>query len=163
VSRALWFRDRRAWRLIAYRYLPWFAVLNLAWEAAHVRLYTLWTEAETAYIAFSVLHCTLGDVLIGGLALLLALILGREGELTEWRWRRVAFLTGVFGVGYTIFSEWMNITILRSWVYSEAMPRLNIGGFEMGLTPLAQWVVLPPLALYLARLSLHFIRTAARR
>lgn len=87
MSQALWFRDRRAWRLIAYRYLPWLAVLNLAWEAAHVRLYTLWTEAEPAYIAFSVAHCTLGDVLIGGLALLLALILGRESELPEWRWR----------------------------------------------------------------------------
>lgn len=151
MSQALWFRDRRAWRLIACGYLPWFAVLNLAWEAAHVRLYTLWTEAEPAYIAFSVVHCTLGDVLIGGLALLLALIVGREGGLPEWRWLRIALLTLVCGVGYTIFSEWMNITILRSWVYGEAMPRLSLAGVEIGLTPLAQWLVLPPLALYLAR------------
>ena len=57
----------------------------------------------------------------------------------------------VLGVGYTTFSEWMNIAILGNWVYSEAMPRLNLGGFEIGLTPLAQWLVLPPVALYLAR------------
>lgn len=163
MSRTPWFRDRRAWQLIAYGYLPWFAGLNLAWEVAHVRLYTLWTEAEPAYIAFSVVHCTLGDILIGGLALLLALILGREGELLQWRWRRITLLAMVFGLGYTIFSEWMNITILRTWVYGEAMPRLNVGAFDIGLTPLAQWLVLPPLALYFGRLSLDFARTAARR
>lgn len=151
MSRAPWFRDRRAWRLIAYGYLPWFAMLNLAWEAAHVRFYTLWNEAQPAYIAFSVVHCTLGDVLIGGLALFLALILDREGELAEWRWLRIALLALVFGVGYTIFSEWMNVTILRSWVYGESMPRLNLAGTEIGLTPLAQWLVVPPFALYLAR------------
>jgi hypothetical protein len=151
VSRALWFRDRRAWRLIAWRYLPWLALLNLAWEVAHVRLYTLWTEAEPAYIAFSVVHCTLGDVLIGGLALLLALILGREATLARWRWLRIALLTLVFGVGYTIFSEWMNLTVLRSWTYAESMPRARLGELEIGLSPLLQWVVLPPLALGLAR------------
>jgi hypothetical protein len=52
-------------------------------ETAHVRLYTLWNETEPAYIAFSVVHCTLGDVLIGGCALLLGLILGREASVAE--------------------------------------------------------------------------------
>jgi hypothetical protein len=151
VSRALWFRDRRAWRLIAWRYLPWLAVLNLAWEAGHVRLYTLWTDAEPAYIAFSVAHCTVGDVLIGGVALLLALILSREAALAEWRWLRIALLTLVFGVAYTIFSEWMNLTVLRSWTYADAMFRVRLGGLEIGLTPLLQWLVVPPVSLYLAR------------
>jgi hypothetical protein len=151
VRQPPWFRDRHAWRLIAHRYLPWFAVLNLAWEAAHVRLYTLWNEAEPAYIAFSVVHCTLGDVLIGTCALLLALILGREASVAEWRWGRIAILTMILGVGYTVFSEWMNITILRSWTYSEAMPRLKLAGIDIGLSPLLQWLLLPPLALRLAR------------
>jgi hypothetical protein len=151
VRQPPWFRDRHAWRLIAHRYLPWFAVLNLAWEAAHVRLYTLWNEAEPAYIAFSVVHCTLGDVLIGTCALLLALILGREASVAEWRWGRIAILTMILGVGYTVFSEWMNITILRSWTYSEAMPRLELAGIDIGLSPLLQWLLLPPLALRLAR------------
>jgi hypothetical protein len=147
----LWYRDSAALRFIALGYLPWLAGLNLAWEVAHVSLYTLWKEAEPAYIAFSVAHCTLGDVLIGGIALLLALILGRERAFPHWRWSRVAALTVILGAGYTVFSEWMNITILRSWSYSESMPKLDLGGFEIGLTPLAQWLVVPPLALYLAR------------
>lgn len=157
MSAPPWLRDRQTWRLIAGGYLPWLAILNLAWEAAHVRLYALWTDAEAAYIAFSVVHCTVGDVLIGACALLLALVLGREASLAQWRWRRIAILTMVFGVGYTVFSEWMNITILRSWIYSESMPTLDLAGVEVGVTPLAQWFVIPPLALYLAGKSSRLI------
>jgi small-conductance mechanosensitive channel len=146
-----WYRDSAALWLIAVRYLPWLAALNLAWEAAHVRLYTLWQDAELPYIAFSVMHCTLGDVLIGALALLVALIAGRERALARWRWRRIAVVTTLVGVAYTVFSEWMNLTLLRSWTYAESMPKLELGGFELGLTPLAQWLVVAPLALHLAR------------
>jgi hypothetical protein len=31
------------------------------------------------------------------------------------------------------------------------MPTLDVAGFRLGLSPLAQWLVVPPLALYLAR------------
>jgi hypothetical protein len=154
VTCALWFRDRQAWRVIAVRYLPALAVLNLAWEALHVRLYTLWDEAQVAYIAFSVVHCTLGDILIGSLALLLSLVLLREARVTYWHWRRIAALTVLLGAAYTVFSEWMNITILRSWAYSERMPTLTFGGLQVGISPLLQWLFLPPLSLYLARRGL---------
>ena len=146
----VWFQDRHAWRLILLGYVPWLAGLNLAWEAAHVRLYTLWYEAEPAYIAFSVLHCTLGDVLIGATALFTALIAARESSLARWHWCRIAVLTTLIGLAYTVFSEWMNITWLRSWTYADSMPKLELAGFELGLTPLAQWLVVPPAALYLA-------------
>lgn len=149
-----WYRDRATLRWTVIRYLPWMFGLNLAWEAAHVRLYTLWHEADAEYIAFSVVHCTLGDVLIGGAALLLALILRREGPLPKWRWGRVGVLTALIGTAYTVFSEWMNISLLRSWTYSNAMPTLELGTFEVGLTPLAQWLVVPPLAIYLGRAGL---------
>lgn len=151
VIRVAWFQDRQAWRLILLGYLPWFAGLNLAWEAAHVRLYTLWYEAEPAYIWFSVLHCTLGDVLIGAAALFTALIVFRERALAHWRWRRITVLGVLIGLAYTMFSEWMNITWLGSWTYAESMPTLELAGFEYGLTPLAQWLVVPPVALQLAR------------
>ena len=150
MKEARWFRDRAARRLIVLGYLPWLAGLSLAWEIAHVSLYTLWQEAGLPYIAFSIAHCTAGDVLIGGAALLLVLILGREGELARWRWSRIAALTSLLGVSYTLFSEWMNITILRSWSYADAMPTLALGAIEIGVSPLAQWLIVPALALYLA-------------
>lgn len=149
-----WYSRPEAWRLILLGYLPWIAVLNLAWEIAHAPLYTLWREAAAQYIAFSVVHCTLGDVLIAAAALVVALTVGREGAPAVWRWRRLAAITVLAGLAYTIFSEWMNITLLRSWTYAEAMPTFGIAGFEIGLTPLAQWLLLPPTALYLSRARL---------
>lgn len=93
---------------------------------------------------------SLGDVLIGGAALFTTLICARESALARWRWRRIAVLTALIGLAYTVFSEWMNITWLRSWTYADSMPTLGIGGFELGLSPVAQWLVVPPIALYLA-------------
>ena len=159
----LWYRDRQARSLILLGYLPWLAGLHLAWESVHVPLYTLWTEAELAYIAFSVAHCTLGDVMIGSAALVLALILGRERALERWRWVRIAALTSLFGASYTVFSEWMNLAVLRSWTYAESMPTLEHAGVEIGLSPLLQWLVVPPLALYLARKLFAGTLTAERR
>lgn len=151
MNAVLWYRDRQARSLILLGYVPWLAGLSLAWETAQLPLYTLWKEGEPGYIAFAVVHCTLGDVLIGSAALALALIITRERQAAEWRWLRVATLTALVGTGYTLFSEWMNVTILRSWSYAESMPTLDIGSFEIGLSPLSQWLVIPPLALYLAR------------
>lgn len=147
---AHWFHARETWALIAGRYVPWLAGLNLAWEALQIPLYTIWTEASAKSIAFAIFHCTLGDVLIGTASLFLALILGREASVAQWRWRRIVALMLLFGPGYTLFSEWLNTTLFR-WSYSELMPTLKLAGIEFGLSPLLQWLVLPPLALYLAR------------
>jgi hypothetical protein len=79
----------------------------------------------------------------------MVLILGREGAVAQWRWRRIAVLTALAGAAYTVFSEWSNTSILGSWAYSGLMPTLKMAGIYIGLSPLLQWLVLPPLALYL--------------
>ena len=145
-----WFLDREAWTYIGQRYLPWLAGLNLAWEALQIPLYTIWTEASAGSIAFAIFHCTLGDVLIGSASLALALILGREGPLARWHWRRIVGAMLILGPGYTVFSEWLNTTLFR-WSYSEMMPTITLAGVTLGVSPLLQWLVVPPLALYLAR------------
>ena len=150
-SSSRWYADRAAWRLIGLRYLPWLAGLNLAWEIAQLPLYTLWTEASLGYIVFSVAHCTLGDVIVGAAALAVALIVTRSTELARWRWGRIAIATALAGAAYTAFSEWMNTVVLGNWTYSDLMPVLHAAGVEFGLAPLAQWLLLPPLALGIAR------------
>ena len=145
-----WYRDGDARRFIFLRYLPWFAGLNLVWEIAQLPLYTLWKEATPPYLAFAVAHCTAGDVLIGAAALAVALTLAREGPLALWHWRRIGGLMAVIGLGYTMFSEWMNTTLFR-WSYSELMPTFALAETKIGVSPLLQWLVIPPLALYLAR------------
>jgi hypothetical protein len=150
MNAAEWYRDRDAYSLIAFGYLPWLGGLNLAWETAQLPLYTLWGEASARAIAIAVAHCTGGDIAIGTAALILVLVLGRERAVSQWRWRRIAVCTALAGAAYTVFSEWNNTAIQGSWAYSSLMPVLRLGGIDIGLSPLLQWLVLPPLALFLA-------------
>ena len=145
-----WYRDRAAWNFIVIRYIPLLGALNLLWEIAQLPFYTLWKEGPPSFIAYAVVHCTLGDMAIGTLALLIALIATRAGALDGRKFRKVGLLTVVTGVGYTVLSEWTNTIARPSWEYSALMPVMNLNGLEIGLSPLLQWLVIPPVALWLA-------------
>ena len=147
-----WYGDRASLKFIAFRYVPLLGALNLLWEIAQLPLYTLWSEGSPTFIAYAVIHCTLGDVAIGTLALLVALIATRARTVDTWRWRQVALFLVIPAVGYTTLSEWINTIARGSWAYSALMPIVNLGGFEIGLSPLLQWLVIPPVALWLAGL-----------
>jgi hypothetical protein len=56
--------------------------------------------------------------------------------------------TVVIGLGYTIFSEWLNIVVRESWAYRELMPVIPM--IDAGLSPVAQWIVLPAIAFWWA-------------
>lgn len=124
---------------VLLRYLAATAVLNLVWEILQLPLYTLWQESSATAIAFAVVHCTAGDVLIAFFALLVALILARASDWPARRYGRVALITCVLGLGYTVFSEWNNTMVTRSWAYSSGMPQV----WGIGLSPVAQWIVIP--------------------
>jgi hypothetical protein len=149
------FLDRRqATRLrTAARYLAFSGVLHLGWETAHLPLYTLWFAPLNERV-FAVVHCTGGDVLIAASTLALAILLaaGDWPRTDAARWR-AAVLATFFGVSYTIFSEWLNVEVRQSWTYALSMPLLPPLG--TGLTPVLQWLVLPPIALMLATLPLR--------
>ena len=108
--------------------------------------YTIWQFGTAAYLAFAVLHCTIGDVLITagslGLALAVAAVFGTSGS----RLAIAVILTVLIGVGYTVFSEWYNVYIRQSWAYSARMPTIQIGKAQIGLSPMLQWIVVPALA-----------------
>jgi len=145
-----WSQDRRSWHYIARWYLPCLAVLNGVWEVGQVPLYTIWRENSVAYVAFAIIHCAVGDVLIGAAALLSTLILLRAPGIDAWPWSRVTLVVIVLGAGYTLGSEWMNTTLLR-WQYSDLMPTIRIAEIRIGVSPLLQWILIPLLAIYLAR------------
>lgn len=154
-----WYRDRGSLKFIAFRYAPLLGALNILWEVAQLPLYTLWKEASPSFIAYAVVHCTLGDIAIGTLALVIALIATRARAVQTWRWRQVALFLVIPAVGYTALSEWINTAVRGSWAYSALMPVVNLGGFEIGLSPLLQWLVIPPAVLWLSRFrSLTAIR-----
>ncbi|MBL8381255.1 MAG: hypothetical protein JNM79_25530 [Burkholderiales bacterium] len=91
----------------------------------------------------------MGDMLIAAAALLAALLVAGDARWPMTGFGRVAFLAVAAGVGYTVFSEWLNTTARGSWAYPEAMPVLPI--LEVGLTSVLQWVVVPCAAFWLWR------------
>lgn len=137
-----WFAHPESWSFIGRRYLPRLTFCSLIWETAQLPLYTLWAEHPAA-IAFAVAHCTVGDAMIGTAALVLALMLSRAGEPANWLRPRIAGLMVFLGVAYTLLSERINLQ-QGNWTYSSSMPVLP--WIEVGLAPLAQWVVVPLLA-----------------
>ena len=145
-----WYRDRATLSYIGFRYLPWLSLLNLLWEIAQLPLYTVWAVGSLPYLAYVVVHCTLGDVVIGASALAFALVATRAGALDDWKFRKVGLLAVITGVGYAVLSEWMNTIARPNWEYSALMPVINLNGLKVGLSPLLQWLVIPPVALWLA-------------
>ncbi len=133
-------------------YLLTVVMADLVWEAAHLPLYTLWQTGTPGEMLFAVVHCTLGDLLIALTAVTLGLVIAGHRDWPHRRFAAVAALTLVFGLGYTVFSEWLNIVVRKSWAYSGLMPVVSLFGLDIGLSPLLQWIVVPALAFYTARL-----------
>jgi len=137
--------DLGVWLPALRRYLVVAAVGNLLWEGLQLPLYTIWTDGTPGEIAFAALHCTAGDVLIALASLVGALILAGMPRWPTKRFAVVALLTVLLGVGYTLYSEWFNVSVRGSWAYAPSMPRIPPLG--TGLTPVLQWVAIPLLAL----------------
>ena len=141
--------NQQDWIGAIRRYVVVGAAVHLLWEIAQLPLYTLWKTGTRGEKAFAVIHCTGGDVLIAGASLLIALLAAGHRSWPAVDFYKVGGLTMVIGIGYTIYSEWLNTSVRLSWSYSELMPVVPLIG--MGLSPLLQWVVVPMLALWAAR------------
>jgi uncharacterized membrane protein YciS (DUF1049 family) len=126
------------------QYIAITASVNLVWEVLQLPLYTLWNEGTPSAIGFAVVHCTMGDVLIAALSLTAALILVGYKQWPRERFLPVALLAVTIGVSYTVFSEWNNTVVTRAWAYSSLMPTI----FGVGLSPLAQWFIVPGFAFW---------------
>ena len=142
-------RQNRAAIATASIYIALLLAANLAWEGAHVRLYTLWNEASPGEVARAVLHCTAGDGVLGAAALWAALALTGARAWPDERFGLVALVTTLLGVAATVIIEWLAVEVLGRWAYTPAMPRLPPLG--TGLTPVLQWVLLPTPCLWAAR------------
>lgn len=115
--------------------------LNLVWEIAHVRLYTLWDAADRMTIVWSVLHCSLGDVLIALSLFALAGLALRQKDWPVFRPIAGGTIVVIGALAFTVWSEWFNVYKIGSWAYTVNMPMI----FGIGLSPLLQWLLLPPL------------------
>jgi hypothetical protein len=136
------------WLSALRRYLLTAGILNLLWEIAHLPLYTISRTGSWREISFAVAHCTVGDLMIATLSLIIALcILGRR-DWPSQGFATVAATTLVIGLAYTGYSEWLNTTVRMSWTYTELMPKVPF--LEVGLSPVIQWIIVPAAALFAA-------------
>ena len=127
-------------RLIPLQWLAYAAGLHLIWEVAQLPLFTLWNDAPPGAIVWAVIHCTGGDLLIAASTYGVAALVARDsGWPAGSRLARPLTVLLVSGVSYTFFSEWRNVHVLESWAYARSMPTM----FDIGLSPLAQWVFVP--------------------
>lgn len=136
------------WPLALRRYLAATLALNLVWEVAQLPLFTLWRTGTLKQQAFAIVHCTIGDLMIAGLTLLVAIAVFANSDWPRTGARPVWLLTLILGVGYTIYSEWINVSVRGTWAYSDLMPVVPVIG--TGLAPLLQWVAIPTLAFWFA-------------
>ena len=127
-------------RLIPLKWLACAAGLHLVWEIAQLPLFTLWHEAPPTVIAWAVIHCTGGDILIAAATYAIGSLVAHDlaWPANSPRIRPLAALI-VSGVGYTFYSEWRNVYVLGAWAYTPSMPTV----FDIGLSPLAQWIFVP--------------------
>lgn len=144
---------RASWYRVLRRYFVFIAAANLLWEFAQFPLYSLWYEGTAGEIVFAAVHCTGGDIIIAGAAILSALLVVGSDQWPHVRYRFVAGVTIVGGLAYTIFSEWLNTEIRGAWAYADLMPTLPLIG--TGLSPLAQWIVVPLVGFWWARLPVR--------
>ena len=141
---------------LATRWQPWtalagFAALaHFAWEMAQMPLYRM--DAPTGWrMVGGCTQATVGDVIMTLLAYAVAArVTRRRLWLAAPRPVGLAAFLGA-GLAMTLGLEWWNVSVKHSWAYSADMP--SVAG--IGLSPIVQWIVLPPLILWLARRHLH--------
>lgn len=124
-------------------------VLHFVWEVLQLPLYTIWTTGTFFEIAFAVLHCTAGDLMIASLSLLIALLTVGHVMWPSEKFAAVMAAALAIGIGYTVYSEWMNTTVRKTWEYSELMPTVPLLG--TGLAPLMQWMIVPTIGFWTIR------------
>jgi hypothetical protein len=114
--------------------------LNAAWEFLQSPLYADHGR-EFGYLLRTRLHCAGGDALILLFAFGVTSLIFRSRQWLRDGRPGPAALFVALGFAYTAWSEWFNTQVTLSWQYAESMPRV-VG---IGLTPLAQWLVIPVL------------------
>lgn len=127
-------------------------LLNLTWEFAQVPLFAGMPSAEHWHAVLVCARATLGDVVI---ALVGFWTVAASTRARTWVLRpTTAHVTGFVAVGLliTVVMEWLATRVLGRWTYAEAMPVIPL--LEVGLAPLLQWIVLPPIVVWFVRRQL---------
>jgi hypothetical protein len=125
-------------------------LLNLPWELAQVPLFSGMPSAEHWSAVKVCGRATVGDTVIALVSFwAVAAATGKRGWILRPTVLQVSAFTAN-GVVITIVMEWLATRVLGRWTYAQAMPTI-VG---IGVAPLVQWIVLPPLIVWFVRRQL---------
>lgn len=150
----------------ASRIQPWAAIVGFAfllhfvWEMWQAPMYRTMVQASHVEAVRVCTFATLGDALIQLVAFAgAALAAGSRPWLARPSRRRPMLVYLTVGLLVTVVLEWINVYVLRRWTYADHMPLV----FGIGLAPVLQWIVVPPIVLWLAARHLGFRDRGVRR
>jgi hypothetical protein len=127
-------------------------LLNLVWEFGQVPLYRdLPSQGHWASIKLCA-RATLGDAVIAVVAFwVVAAVVASRRWITAPSVSQVACFVGV-GLGIATALEWMAIHVQARWAYGTSMPMVPV--LRVGLAPILQWVIAPPLVVWFVKRQL---------
>ncbi|PAU80345.1 hypothetical protein CK501_07795 [Halovibrio salipaludis] len=122
-------------------------LLNYPWEFLQVPFYRAMPQAAHWDAILFCSRATVGDALIALASFWWVALMSRSRRWVTHPspWQVVNF--SAFAVVITIILEWHATVVAGRWAYAEQMPVLPVIG--TGLLPLLQWVILPPLIVWL--------------
>ena len=127
-------------------------LLNFVWEFLQVPFFQAMPDLAHWDAVKICVFATLGDVGIALVAFwsVAAMSYARSWILSPSGQQVLAFVT--VGVLITVVAEWLATDVLNRWAYATSMPTLPLLG--IGLLPLLQWLILPPLVVWFVRRQL---------
>lgn len=114
--------------------------VNYPWELAQAPLYEWPGESRNA-----LWHCfvaSLGDGVLILAIFAIGLIALRRPDWYEKPRAQGYIVMFLAGLALAIAVEWGAVHVFQRWAYADAMPRFP--GLDIGIVPVAQMIVLPP-------------------
>jgi len=125
-------------------------LIHLVWEFLQVPAFAGLASAPHWASTVRCLKAAAGDAAIAAAAYMAtSIVLRRRAWLRHFGASAVLVFMAV-GLVAAISLEWINVEVLRRWSYAEWHPRLPLLG--TGLAVVLQWIVVPPIALWLAHM-----------
>jgi hypothetical protein len=128
-------------------------LVNFVWEMLQMPLFAFPAQASWAQMNLACVQASAGDALMMVIAYWIVAVILKD---RAWVFHPSTPTLALFlapGIVMTIVFEALATGPLHRWAYTAAMPTLP--GLGTGLVPLAQWLILPPVILFIVRRQLR--------
>lgn len=123
--------------------------INFIWETLQMPLFAYPSHASLAQINLACIQAAAGDAAMTVMAFwIVAFLQKNRGWFLHPSARSLALFL-LPGIIMTIVFEAVATGAVHRWTYANSMPTLP--GLGTGVAPLAQWLILPPVIIFIVR------------